>query len=321
MDRVTVFEAGARVTRRASLQHPAPAEVIIFGLPLGLLDDSVRVSASGAVATMATVLLEAPGENDKLAAPTSTEVIAARRAAALADGEIERLRRELEAIEQSPLVVELGDKEPPASWAASTVARRQLAALRQHRTSELRLAMIEAQRHAKDCGRVLAAAVEQEARRSSERSPRAAELRKAVRVTLTPAGATAGATTGATAGAEQAAGQGGVELSLEYAVRGARWVPSYVARIESGSVELTMRASLVQRTGEDWRGVALELSTAALDRHSELPELAALRLGKRQPAAPPRYRPPPQGVDELFADFSRELTRAAAAPAAPPASS
>ena len=274
MDRVTVFEAGARVTRRASLQHPAPAEVIIFGLPLGLLDDSVRVSASGAVATMATVLLEAPGENDKLAAPTSTEVIAARRAAALADGEIERLRRELEAIEQSPLVVELGDKEPPASWAASTVARRQLAALRQHRTSELRLAMIEAQRHAKDCGRVLAAAVEQEARRSSERSPRAAELRKAVRVTLTPAGATAGATTGATAGAEQAAGQGGVELSLEYAVRGARWVPSYVARIESGSVELTMRASLVQRTGEDWTDVDLSLSAERPSLGVEPPELS-----------------------------------------------
>ena len=47
-------------------------------------------------------------------------------------------------------------------------------------------------------------------------------------------------------------------LTVTYAVRGARWVPLYDARLDSGAkdrkpaLELVRRAEIVQQTGEDW---------------------------------------------------------------------
>src|SRR5581483_8980389 len=56
--------------------------------------------------------------------------------------------------------------------------------------------------------------------------------------------------------------------------------------------------------GEDWTGVKLSLSTAALDRRTALPELKSLRIGRAQAApAPSGWREPPPGLDELFEGF------------------
>ena len=57
---------------------------------------------------------------------------------------------------------------------------------------------------------------------------------------------------------------------------------------------LQLRALIAQRTGEDWRGVHLELSTAAPLSFTELPELSAIRIGRAQPPPPrkPGFRPP-----------------------------
>jgi hypothetical protein len=76
-----------------------------------------------------------------------------------------------------------------------------------------------------------------------------------------------------------------------------------------------MRASVLQRTGEDWTNVKLALSTAELHRRAEVPELKALRIGRRQP--PPArsgWREPPPGLDELFAGYDA----AGPAPLPPP---
>jgi Domain of unknown function (DUF4139)/N-terminal domain of unknown function (DUF4140) len=317
VDRVTVFERGARVTRLATLKgtHGAlPPRVIAAGLPLGLIDDSVRVTARGATAIAATVTLEAPGADDALPAAQPAALRDARRAAALAEGELARLRLEIAAIVEAPLVVEApaARDQPPAPWSTVTAARRALLAMRQIRLRELRQAVTAATAHSHDCARALKAATEANQRRSDARSPRAQELRKSVVIDLQHA---AGEQV-----ADAAADGVEIELTLEYAVRGARWAPSYVARYAAGQITWTIRAQLAQQTGEDWTGVALRLSTAALDGHSALPELAALKIGKRQAAVARRLRPPPPGVDELFADFDRDLKRPAAPPAvaAPP---
>jgi hypothetical protein len=309
VDRVTVFERGARVTRLATLKgtHGAlPPRVIAAGLPLGLIDDSVRVTARGATAIAATVTLEAPGADDALPAAQPAALRDARRAAALADGEVQRLRLELDAIEEAPLVVEspAGRDQPPAPWISVTAARRALLELRQGRLRELRHALAAATAHSHECARALKAATDANQRRSDARSPRAQELRKSVVIELQHAA-------GEEAAAAEAGAEREIELTLEYAVRGARWAPSYVARYAAGQITWTIRAQLAQQTGEDWTGVALRLSTAALDGHSALPELAAVAR---------RLRPPPPGVDELFADFDRDLKRPAAPPAvaAPP---
>lgn len=299
VDRVTVFERGAKVTRVTRLPAPAPSEFVITGLPLGLLDDTVRVSAHGASILSAAVVLESPGTSDELPTAPAQEVEAAQAACDLAAAELERLERELAAAEHAPLLAAQPEGEPPAPAEKVTAARRALAALRQRRLAALRRSRVEAKHALEERQRQLAAARERDARASSARSPRELELRKAVRVTLA-----------AEAEAEP-------ELELEYGVMGARWVPTYVARLDAQGLELTARASLMQRTGEDWTGVALELSTAAMSRPSALPELTSLRLGRQQPAPAKRLRPPPQGVAELFADYQRELGSGKPAPEPP----
>ncbi|HSA50230.1 MAG TPA: DUF4139 domain-containing protein [Yinghuangia sp.] len=119
-----------------------------------------------------------------------------------------------------------------------------------------------------------------------------------------------------------------VVLDLEYQVAGARWVPQYQLRLDHAMTggTLVMRAAVAQRTGEDWTGVRLGLSTADLDRRTDLPELRSLRIGRRQAApAASGWREPPSGLAELFADYDAgvakrdERRRMRAAVAATPA--
>lgn len=105
---------------------------------------------------------------------------------------------------------------------------------------------------------------------------------------------------------EPPAGPAEVVVDLEYQVPGARWVPQYQLRLDTAMTggTLVMRAAVAQRTGEDWTGVRLGLSTADLDRRTDLPELRSLRIGRRQAApAPSGWREPPAGLDELFAGY------------------
>ncbi|MDI5964716.1 DUF4139 domain-containing protein [Streptantibioticus silvisoli] len=107
-----------------------------------------------------------------------------------------------------------------------------------------------------------------------------------------------------------------LELELEYRVPGASWAPVYQLRLAGGGTgdsTLVMRASVAQRTGEDWTGVRLGLSTADLLRRADLPELRSLRIGRGQPE--PRthgWREPPAGLAELFTGYD---TAVAARPA------
>jgi uncharacterized protein (TIGR02231 family) len=68
-------------------------------------------------------------------------------------------------------------------------------------------------------------------------------------------------------------------LRVTYAVRGARWTPTYDARLDTGgkdrkpSLELVRRAEIVQTTGEDWPDVALSVSTVRTAQGGSAPEL------------------------------------------------
>lgn len=109
------------------------------------------------------------------------------------------------------------------------------------------------------------------------------------------------------------AAPGGV--TIRYVVAAARWWPAYAARLNEagGEAELSLDAFVVQASGEAWKGVRLALSTAELIADARLPKLPSLRFGRRQ--APPRtgFRPPPEGLDELFATYDK-----AGAPPPPP---
>lgn len=94
-------------------------------------------------------------------------------------------------------------------------------------------------------------------------------------------------------------------LAVTYAVPAARWWPSYTARLGRGAsrAELTLGALVAQASGEDWSGVRLALSTADLAQDARLSELPSLRLGRMQAPARKGYRPPPPGLDVMFAGF------------------
>ncbi|WP_353940880.1 DUF4139 domain-containing protein [Streptomyces sp. HUAS MG91] len=118
---------------------------------------------------------------------------------------------------------------------------------------------------------------------------------------------------------ERADGADPVEIEIEYRVPGAVWVPSYrlTRRQDEAGGRLVLRASVAQRTGEDWTGVRLGLSTADLHRPTGVPVLRSLRIGRRQPApAPSGWREPPAGLAGLFAGYDAAGPRPAGRPEA-----
>ncbi|KAG8951987.1 hypothetical protein FRC04_005320 [Tulasnella sp. 424] len=88
--------------------------------------------------------------------------------------------------------------------------------------------------------------------------------------------------------------KGKAELSLRYMVNGASWTPMYDLRAkishapgESSSITLQYKASISQKTGEDWTDVALTLSTAAPQLGATIPTLTPYKIGRPRPPPPP----------------------------------
>lgn len=83
-------------------------------------------------------------------------------------------------------------------------------------------------------------------------------------------------------------GPGLAELSLTYVVKNAWWMPHYDLRASiandsksQSKVSLHYRASISQKTGEDWGGVQLTLSTASPLLGTEVPTLAPYWIGSQ----------------------------------------
>src|SRR4051812_18706769 len=98
------------------------------------------------------------------------------------------------------------------------------------------------------------------------------------------------------------------ELRAAYLVTNAGWKPQYRAALDSTTsrVELERQAAVVQRTGEDWRGIKLRLSTGQ-PRAAVLVEPNTWQLVIR----------PPAGVADAraYSEAKINAQRAAAAPA------
>ncbi len=68
---------------------------------------------------------------------------------------------------------------------------------------------------------------------------------------------------------------GNLDLALGYAVLGASWTPSYDVRVNSNenSIALSYHGLVRQNTGEDWKDIALTLSTARPSLGGAAPEI------------------------------------------------
>jgi uncharacterized protein (TIGR02231 family) len=77
-------------------------------------------------------------------------------------------------------------------------------------------------------------------------------------------------------------------LDLTYVVTGPSWEPSYDIRAEiaAKTVDVAYFATVRQSTGEDWKGVALRLSTAQPSVHGREPELDPWFVRKLEPVEP-----------------------------------
>jgi uncharacterized protein (TIGR02231 family) len=81
------------------------------------------------------------------------------------------------------------------------------------------------------------------------------------------------------------------KLTLTYRVAGAAWQPAYDAKLDTASgakaaLELVRRATITQRTGEDWTNVALSVSTTRARRGAQAPDVFTQRLAFYEPPSP-----------------------------------
>ncbi|MBL9023817.1 MAG: mucoidy inhibitor MuiA family protein [Myxococcales bacterium] len=305
IESVHVHRDGAIVTR--VIEAPALSEARtsrVIGLPILLDDASVRLSVEGsAVAIDLRVALEATSVTDD--EPDDRE--RARLAAEVARLEnlllhVDRLRAMVErtSVYRRP---QPQDATPPIE--VDVAARLTLL---DFRVSEMDRLATERAGVARDLDRAkedLAVFLDRLARRRGDRAPRPDELRKSAVFTLRPTGA------------EPAP----LRLALSYAVAGARWAPTYALHVDSknGRARLDVRASISQTTDEDWRDVALVVSSAPLVRPCDLPELTSLRIGRAQPRPKRGWRPAPGDVGVLFEDYRRALRSAPPSAPLPPA--
>ncbi|MEA1927551.1 MAG: mucoidy inhibitor MuiA family protein, partial [Candidatus Auribacterota bacterium] len=81
-----------------------------------------------------------------------------------------------------------------------------------------------------------------------------------------------------------------LKIEVSYVIRGATWRPVYDARADhdGGTVELTYRAEVRQRTGENWNNVKLALSTARPSIGGRPSELSPWYISIYTPPPPQR---------------------------------
>ncbi|MEV4945700.1 DUF4139 domain-containing protein [Streptomyces sp. NPDC053755] len=297
LDSVVVYAQGALCRRLARGSVPPDGRVRVTGLPRSLDPDSLRarvLDATGIRVTEARVEVEAapraasaatPGVSRREVERLSDAYTAAR---ARRDRQLSRIE-EVRALHPVPPARKRDDphrRTPVDAWLElSDFVDERLTAL-QARLVELEEALREAERE-------FTVASDRLARASTDTPSARVETTVCAVLTLDVSDSS---------GASAAE----MEVELEYGVPGAVWVPTYrlTHRQGDGGGRLVLRASVAQRTGEDWTGVRVGLATADLRRRTDLPRLRSTRIGRRQPTpAPSGWREPPAGLTDLFSGY------------------
>jgi uncharacterized protein (TIGR02231 family) len=264
IDAVTVYPDGATVTRVIRVDLPGGDTTLIDrDFPPGLDPASLRVEGeTSARVVIGAIDARAPRPDRPATAPEIEKQIEALRdeRAALDDRIAAQTARKGFAqrfAEQAPVAGgEKGGARPLAEWreAFAAVAEEISAADAAIRESKLKQ---------RDIDRALA--------RLNAQIQTSPARKMEVRIDL--AAEAAAATT----------------LRVSYTVHGARWVPLYDARLDSGgrdrkpSLELVRRAEIVQQTGEDWTDVALSVSTVRTLKGGNAPDLRPMLVRYEQP--------------------------------------
>lgn len=308
VDAVTVYRSSARVTRAARVELPAgSARVLLRGLPEMLDDDSIRVEGKGTARA-------------RVFGVTVERITAMETAAAEARAAEERLER-LQDEDRG-----LGDRIQ-AAQARIEFVKALRSTYSEERAKNLAVRGITAKEW-QDLAAFVSAEIAQgnaEVRKAEVARRELARRIAQARAELEKVQAKRGQTTKTLAIEMEAERAGAVELAVSYAVHAAGWLPIWDARLltETSTMELSFMGSVWQRTGEDWKGVALSVSTAQPARNLFVPELRPVYLQKAEPPppivlkrgraglpaaaapeAPMAARPEPKAAEELASDVA-----------------
>ncbi|MGJ5178625.1 mucoidy inhibitor MuiA family protein [Bradyrhizobium oligotrophicum] len=294
VDAVTVYPDGATVTRLITLDLPAgDTTAIAKDFPLGLDASSLRVEGeAGGKLVIGAVDAKPPRPVPPVNLPDIDKRIEALKderanqdgviAAALA-----RKKFAERFAEAAPAGLgEKGEARPIAEW------RNAFAAVAEE-VGQADAAIRDAERKQREIDREIA-------RLQADRAAKPPSKME-VQIELSAAAATK------------------ATLRVTYAVRNARWVPLYDARLDTSArdrkpaLELVRRAEIQQSTGEDWSDVALSASTVRTGRGGSAPELRTVVAQYPQPPAPPMAQ-----LGTLSDKAVRQRSVEAYAPAAAP---
>jgi uncharacterized protein (TIGR02231 family) len=280
IDAVTVYRSSARVVRGARVDlQPGPTRVLFDGLPDQLDDDSLRIEGKGsAKARVFGVTVE-----------RVTADAAASADARGAEERLEKLQDEDRGLEDRLRAAQARAKFVESLRSTYADERAKNLALRDVSTKEWRdvAAFVEGE----------LTAVSGEVRRLEGARRELGRRIAQARADLDKVQAKRSQTTKTIAVEVEAEKAGAFEIALSYAVSAAGWQPIWDARLapEAGTVELTFLGSVWQRTGEDWKEVALSVSTAQPARGLHVPQLDPrylVRAERPRPMAPKRSRTP-----------------------------
>ncbi|MFB7513319.1 DUF4139 domain-containing protein [Streptomyces sp. NPDC056144] len=297
LDSVVVYAQGALCRRIARGTVPDDRRVRVTGLPRSIDPGSLRARVLGPPGLRVT---EARVEVEAEPVRAGTDNGSLRR-------EVDRLRDEQAAARerverQTRLIDEVTALQPVAPARKREDPHRRtpvdawldLADFVDERLAGLHARLVELEKAVTVVDHELDLARDRLARASTDAPSAHVETSVSAVLTLAPDGG------------GPLAGDVEVAVEVEYGVPGAVWVPAYRLDYRQGDEtgRLLLRASVAQRTGEDWTGVRVALATADLQRRTDLPRLRSLRIGRRQEApASSGWREPPAGLAELFAGY------------------
>ena len=269
IESVIVYPDGAAVTRAVEMDLPQGISTVIFrGLPGSLDGSSLRVEGAAA----ARLVLGAV-ESRATPSPANRPDTAIEAKLKSLRGERESIQMNLAAFEAKKAMMlrfaqaspeKLSPEAKPLDIAQWTQAWDAVGAGLAKTGDDIRLA-------------------QQKARELDE------EIRGLETARQRPAAQSAAARDVIVEVDSQSAQKG--RLTLAYRIAGANWQPIYDARLDTRSangkpsLELVRRAQVSQRTGEDWSGVALSVSTLRARRGVQAPDVTTQRLAFYEPPA------------------------------------
>lgn len=274
IDAVTVFPAGAEVTRTAKVSVPAGETTLLFeDLPAETVPGSIRVEGEavgtlqiGSVDQRRLFVPQSGGDDSAERRRIESEIENLRDQRVLLEGNLQAAQTQQTLLNN---LANLPNVPPGREGAAAQPDWSKLLGVISTGTGEVHQTMLTARVEMRDLDKKVAD-LEQ---KLAELAPKRIERTEVKVYVIADAALEA-------------------DMTLKYQVRSASWRPSYEARLDTGDtdkaakLQLVRRATISQRTGEAWKEVAIALSTTRPTSGSTAPDLRPLLIDIVEPRKP-----------------------------------